>query len=188
MAITLTLRREDRTHDVQWEPATMALLICDVWDKHWCAGATSRVGELAPAIQQVAAAAREQGVLIVHCPSNCMAAYEGTPARLRAKTAEHATPPRPLTTEDRFGTRWCYRDPSHEPPLPIDDSDGGCDCNVPCANVDQPVWCRQASAIAVEDTDVVTEDGQELYNVLTARGIQRVCVCGVHLNMCFCRL
>jgi nicotinamidase-related amidase len=182
--LTLTLRRADRTHDVQWEASTVALLICDVWDKHWCASATARVEQLAPEIQRVAAAAREQGLLIVHCPSNCMAAYEGTAARQRAESAKHVTPPTPLTAEERFGTCWCYQDPAREPPLPIDDSDGGCDCTEPCADVDQPVWTRQASAIEVADTDVVTEDGQELYNVLVERGIRRVCVCGVHLNMC----
>lgn len=182
--IHMTLRREDRTHDVKWPASTMALLVCDVWDAHWCTSASARVAELAPAIQRVITSAREQGVFIVHCPSNCMSAYEGTRPRLLARSVRLSTPAKELTTEKRFGTGWCYRDPQYEPQLPIDDSDGGCDCAEPCTNVDQPVWTRQSQAISIDDTDAVTEDGQELFSLLRERGIQRVCVCGVHLNMC----
>ena len=33
---------------VQWDPKQTALIICDMWDKHWCQDATERVGEMAP--------------------------------------------------------------------------------------------------------------------------------------------
>ena len=34
------------------------------------------------------------------------------------------------------------------------------------------------------DGDALTDDGQETWNLLTARGIDNVILCGVHLNMC----
>ena len=120
----LSLLQEGRTREVEWPPATIALLICDVWERHWCASACRRVDELAPAIESAVSAARQQDMLIVHAPSNCMPAYEGHPARQRALDAPHATPRSPLTTDMRFGTSWAYRS-SGEPALPIDDSDGG---------------------------------------------------------------
>ena len=36
-------------NDIQeWNGKETAIIICDMWDKHWCKGATSRVGEMAP--------------------------------------------------------------------------------------------------------------------------------------------
>ena len=30
---------------LKWEPAKTAIIICDMWNQHWCKGATRRVGE-----------------------------------------------------------------------------------------------------------------------------------------------
>src|SRR5258707_3446718 len=32
---------------VEWDATQTALIICDLWDRHWCDGATQRVGEMA---------------------------------------------------------------------------------------------------------------------------------------------
>ena len=123
-------------------------------------------------------------MLVVHAPSNCMVAYASSEARGRARTAPVVEPPVPLASTTRFGTRWYFPD-ADEPPLPIDDSDGGCDCEHPCDNVDGIVWSRQSDLIPIDHArDAVTEDGGELYNLLASRGVSRVLVCGVHLNMC----
>src|SRR5262245_59918250 len=58
------------------EPTRTAIIICDMWDQHWCRGATRRVGELAPAMNRAVAAARARGALIIHAPSSCMDAYK----------------------------------------------------------------------------------------------------------------
>src|ERR1035438_861090 len=54
------------------EPKKTAIVICDVWDKHWCTGATERVAKLAPAIDRLIEVARRRGVLIIHAPSDTM--------------------------------------------------------------------------------------------------------------------
>ena len=64
---------------VEWDPSKTAIIICDMWDQHWCQGATRRVGELAPAMNRAVAAARAKGVLIIHAPSSCMDAVQGPP-------------------------------------------------------------------------------------------------------------
>src|SRR5438445_12305001 len=66
---------------VTWDPKKTALVICDMWDKHWCKGATERVAEMAPRMNQVVSEARKRGVFIIHCPSDTMKYYEGTPQR-----------------------------------------------------------------------------------------------------------
>src|SRR5262245_16737209 len=42
----------------EWEADKTAVIICDMWDKHWCPGATARVGELAPRMNQFISQAR----------------------------------------------------------------------------------------------------------------------------------
>ncbi|MDP6408818.1 MAG: hypothetical protein QGI46_05535 [Planctomycetota bacterium] len=167
---------------LRWEPTRTALVICDMWDDHWCAGAARRVAEMAGAVNEMAAAARARGVAILHAPSSVVAFYDGTPQRERARAARFAPTPRPLSTDERWGTTWCWPDPAREAAMPIDDSNMGCDCDPRCEIRD--VWTRQIASIEIAPRDFITDDGQETYNVLAERGIDHVAIAGVHLNMC----
>ncbi|MDP4792093.1 MAG: hypothetical protein NWR99_09420 [Verrucomicrobiales bacterium] len=64
-----------------WLPSRSAIIVCDMWDLHHCKNAVVREGEMAPRMNEVLEKARAAGVLIIHAPSSCMPAYEGTPAR-----------------------------------------------------------------------------------------------------------
>ena len=57
-----------------------------------------------------------------------------------------------------------------EPPLPIDDSDGGCDNPNNSLKPNTRVWTREHAAIHIEDTDLISDNGREVYNALHARG------------------
>jgi type 1 glutamine amidotransferase/nicotinamidase-related amidase len=162
--------------DTAWQPKQTALVICDMWDKHTCAGATRRVGEMAPRMNEVVKKAREQGVLIIHCPSDTMKFYDGTPGRKLAQSAPRVETTIPLS-------RWCYLDKSKEASLPIDDSDGGCDTDSPWPKGAPYPWTRQNAAIEIMEGDAVT-DSAEAYYLMRQRGITNVIVMGVHLNMC----
>jgi putative heme-binding domain-containing protein len=157
---------------VSWDPRQTAIVVCDMWDRHWCSGATGRVAEMAPRMNDVLKNARSRGVFIIHCPSDTMGFYEGTPQRTRAQTA-----PRP----ERRPEGWRSLDPSREPPLPIDDSDGGCDDWPQCRQ--HKAWTRQIATLEIAENDAIT-DSDEAYNLMMARGITNVIVMGVHLNMC----
>jgi len=151
-----------------------AIVICDMWDRHWCAGATRRVAEMAPRMNEVIAAARARGVFIIHCPSDTMKFYAETPQRKLALAAPKAEPRVPLKN-------WCNLDSSHEAPLPIDDSDGGCDDWPQCKSFG--AWKQQIPTIEIREGDAVT-DSAEAYYLMRQRGIENVIVMGVHLNMC----
>ena len=174
---------EATTKTVTWEPKKTAFIICDMWDDHWCRGAARRVGELAEPMNRMIADARRRGVFILHAPSTCTGFYKDTPARKRAQQAPPAAPPAPLAKEMRWGTAWCWPDPSREPDLPIDDSDMGCDCASKCAI--REAWSREIATIEIDPSvDAIADDGQETVNLLAERGIQHVVLLGVHLNMC----
>lgn len=166
----------------QWEPKQTAIIVCDMWDRHWCKSAERRVGELAGPMNAMLKKARDRGAFIIHAPSTTTGFYEGTPQRERAQRAPYTPTPRPLVTTPRWGTAWYWIDATREGVLPIDDSDGGCDCREKC-EIAAP-WTRQTAAIEIAGADAITDDGQETWNLLAERGIDRVILCGVHLNMC----
>lgn len=165
---------EQVTNGVAWESSVTAVVICDMWDKHWCKGASERVAEMAPRMNQVIAELRQRGVLIIHCPSETMKFYEGTAGRKLAQSAPAAAVKLPLQG-------WCSLDSVMEPPLPIDDSDGGCDDLPQCAQGSP--WRREIATIEVQPGDAIT-DSAEAYNLMRQRGITNVIVMGVHQNMC----
>ena len=111
---------EAKSSTESWAPQQSALIVCDVWDSHHCLNAVRRVEEMVPRMNQVLRAARARGVLIIHAPSSCMAAYEGHPARLRAQQAPAAAN---LPTD--IG-EWCRKIPAEGKVIyPVDQSDGG---------------------------------------------------------------
>lgn len=165
-----------------WDPQKTAIIVCDMWDDHWCPNASKRVGELAGPMNDVLKHAREQGVFIIHAPSSVTKFYNGTPQRKRAKDAPFAKTPVPLSTDERWGTNWCWPDKKREAELPIDDSDMGCDC----AEKYEPheAWTRQIATLEIAPGDAITDNGQEAWNLLQQRKIDNVILMGVHLNMC----
>ncbi len=162
----------------QWDPCDTAIIICDMWDKHWCKGATERVAELAPVMNRVVSAARDEGVLIIHAPSGTIERYKDHPARQTAARAPKAT----NLPEGIDSWRKWKDDAEEEVGYPIDHSDGGCDCRPACK--ESSPWTGQIDAIEIEDRDAISDSGVEVWNLLEARGIENVILMGVHTNMC----
>ena len=158
----------------KWNAGETAVVVCDMWDVHWCRGATARVAEMAPRMNEVLKILRAKGALVIHCPSGCMEFYKGTPQRRLARAAPVVVPLRPLETSRPL-------DPGHESVLPIDDSDGGCDCAIACPQGSP--WKRQIATLEIAPEDAIT-DSAEAYYLMRARGIKNVIVMGVHANMC----
>ena len=151
------------------DPKTTAVIVCDMWDDHWCKAAAGRCDALAKKAAPVVESLRTAGATIIHCPSDTMDFYKDSKARQRAKDVKKAEPPKGKDLSS--------------PPLPIDDSDGGCDDDPPAKF--GKAWTRQHKAIAVdEEKDFVTDSGAEVYNILQARGLKAVLVLRVHTNMC----
>jgi nicotinamidase-related amidase len=156
--------------DEPFSPSSSALILCDMWDNHWCQGAAGRVALLARKIAPVVELARARGFLIIHAPSDTMQFYKDTPQRLSILSIPPVQPPAPL--------------PLSDPPLPIDDSDGGCDTVNNPLPVNYKNWTRETPAIPLEPGDLVSDNGREVYSALRLHGIRTLFVAGVHANMC----
>jgi nicotinamidase-related amidase len=163
---------ETREEEAHCPAAETALIIVDMWDRHWSDGASRRCATLAEKINETVIRARARGILIVHAPSDTMDFYRETEGRKRfLETAETGPVSEPVPVKDY--------------PLPIDDSDGGSD------SVDQyppntKAWKRQTEKIEIDHSrDLVCGDeGERLHSFLASRGIRSLIYMGVHTNMC----
>jgi nicotinamidase-related amidase len=194
LSLSLRTRGEDGKPKLvpeSWPTNETAIIVCDMWDLHHCHNAVIRETEMAPRMNDVLENARSQGVFIIHAPSNCMKAYEGHPARDRAKSA-----PQAASLPDKIG-EWCKQLPSEQQvKYPLDQTDGGEDDDpadhakwveqlaAKGLNPRAP-WSRQTDVLQiVADKDAISDSGVEIWNLLQERGIQNVILMGVHLNMC----
>jgi nicotinamidase-related amidase len=179
------------TQKETWAPQQTAVIVCDMWDLHHCLNAVRRGREMAPRMNRVLHNLRDRGVLVIHAPSSCMAAYEGTPARKRAQAA-----PAAANLPKDIGS-WCNRIPAEEKGVyPIDQTDGGEDDN-PAEHAawaaelqakgrnPRAPWKSETDMLDIDqDKDIISDSGVEIWNVLEDRGIKNVILLGVHTNMC----
>jgi nicotinamidase-related amidase len=149
-------------------PRETAIIICDMWDDHWCKSAARRCAAMAQRMEPVLKAARARGVTIIHAPSDCMDFYKDAPQRKKMLALPKVEVPKPRELPD--------------PPLPIDDKEGGCDDPVKPAF--SRAWTREHPALTIADEDYISDKGAEVYALLKEKGINTVFICGVHTNMC----
>jgi len=143
-----------------------AIVICDMWDKHWCKGATERVGGLVVKMEPFLRAARKRGIQIIHAPSETMDFYRNAAQRQRMLAIPNVVPPTPIAFAD--------------PPLPIDDKRGGCDTK----DEFYKAWTRENPGLSIEAADVISDNGSEIYSFLRQHDIDTLLFMGVHANMC----
>lgn len=185
--VVVTQRRTPKANDSEvfyvtqkkqaWEPGKTAVIVCDMWDQHWCQGATSRVAEMAPRMNEFVSQARQRGVLIIHAPSGTINHYKDHPARKWTQSV-----PKAKNLPKNIG-RWCsWMDENEKKVYPIDQSDGGCDC-VPKCKQAHP-WRKQIETIEIKEQDAISDSGAEVWSLLEQRGIENVMLLGVHTNMC----
>lgn len=157
-----------------------AVIICDMWDAHHCVSAARRVAELAPRMNAVVADLRAQGSLIIHAPADCVEFYTTSQARRRALAAPHVPAPVPFA--------WNTWDWEREGRLPSSLTDPGpcsCDTPAPCNDGQPPhPWSRQIASIEIAASDAISDDGQEVWNLLQSIQAADVVVMGVHANIC----
>jgi nicotinamidase-related amidase len=174
--IPLQVRVQAFKNSDVWQPAAVretfsasdsAIVICDMWDRHWCGGATKRVEDLARRMDPVLRKAREAGVLVIHAPSETMKFYESYPQRQLVLQAPPVKHPDDLKLPN--------------PPLPIDDSDGGCDTP---GDKEHQAWTRENPILSMGPKDGISDNGDEIYNLLRQRNIHTLFIMGVHANMC----
>src|SRR5262249_32790337 len=121
--LNLRTRVEPFKTTVDWREVTFeeafpvnatAIIVCDMWDNHWCTAAARRVDSLARTMSPVVDESRNCGILIIHAPSDTMKFYSDYPQRRLMIQLARVDPPNDLNLSD--------------PPLPFN---WGCDSTPP---------------------------------------------------------
>jgi nicotinamidase-related amidase/type 1 glutamine amidotransferase len=179
------------TREESWPAEKTAIIVCDMWDLHHCKNAVLRETEFAPRLNQLLKKAREQGVTIIHAPSDCMQFYADHPARKRAiETPKAAILPADIGA-------WCKQIPAEEKGVyPIDQTQGGEDDDpaehaawakeLAAKGLDpRRPWTRQTDMIDIDaERDYISDRGEEVWSILDQKGVDHVILSGVHTNMC----
>ena len=141
-----------------------------------CHTATTRVGEIATPMNHTLAAARKLGVNIIFAPSDVTSFYSSSAARKRTLSLKNVTlpPSTPKFPNDKT------------PAFPLSSAtDGGCDAHAP----EGSPWKRQIATLTIdEQVDfLIAADlpsnaragTQELWNIMSAKGIKHLIYMGV---------
>ncbi len=163
--------------EVNWDLHKTAIIIIDMWDNHHCKSAARRVAEMAPHMNRVLKTARNKGVFIIHAPSDCVEHYKNTPQRKHAEES--------LFIEANVSFKRNFFNPKKEGYLSPELEKEGCSCDTlePCPP-SYKAWNRQIDTIDIHATDAISDDGQEIYNLLEEKKIDNVIIMGVHTNRC----
>jgi len=160
-----------------WLPSETAIIICDMWDSHWCPDATARVAEFAPALNEVITIARNKGILIVHAPSDCIDYYKDYGGRKEAQKYHDAK-----IAEIAKAYNFKGKLPTEEGAVwPVDQSDEGCEND---GIRPHHAWKKQIDALTIKAGDLISDNGAEIGSYFKHRGIKNVILTGVHTNMC----
>ena len=153
------------------EPAKTAVVVIDMWDKHWCETYTARVARLVPRMNRALEAARKLGMCVVFAPSDVVDFYRDFAQR----KAMQALPRRAQPKRVGFD--------APPPPGPTD----CCECgpDQPCKDK-RKVWTRQHPDLKIAQQDWIADcnNGQELLNLCAERGIDTLVYMGVASNLC----
>ncbi|MBV8817876.1 MAG: hypothetical protein JO022_05935, partial [Acidobacteriaceae bacterium] len=142
LAVLLPLRHGIAPEKREIVPEHTALVICDMWDKHWCSGANRRVGLLVKEMEPVIEKARAAGIQIVHAPSDTMDFYKDYPQRQAMLLVPKIELPPARDIPD--------------PPLPIDDKSGGCDTH----EQSYKDWTREHPGLSIAPQDRISDNGR----------------------------
>ena len=158
---------------VTLDPHQTALVICDMWDKHWCKS-EPRVAELAPHVNALADALRARGALIIHCPSDTMNYYKNFPGRRLAEAVPKVPTAVPLQS-------WCGIKKRSRAAA----SDRRLRRRLPRRPALQagPRLVPRDRHDPIHPGDAIT-DSVEAFYLMKQRGITNVLLTGVHENMC----
>jgi len=153
------------------QPNKTAVVVIDMWDKHWCETYTARVANLVPRMNRALEAARKLGMCVVFAPSDVVDFYRDFPQR----KAMLAVPRHPEPKRVGF----------HAPPPPGPTDCCECGPDQPCKDK-RKVWTRQHPDLKIAPQDWIADcnNGQELLNLCAERGIDTLLYMGVASNMC----
>jgi nicotinamidase-related amidase len=173
-SLTLDLQRRNEAGEVvvtrqSFQGSQLAVLVVDAWDSHPDPEMASRTAALVPRLNQALEAARDLGITVIFCPSECLADFEGTPYRANIMNLPYHYP-----ADNGF----------NPPEPPYADSGPGdmvpLDKGLPLS----PSYAHQHPDLVLTPADLVSLDSTEIHSYCAENGITTLLYTGAAANMC----
>ena len=118
--VSLTIQTRDGTGKPVQEPMSIApkktaVVVIDMWDRHWCQTYTARVANMVPRMNRTLESARKLGIQVVFAPSDVVGFYEDFPQR----RAMLGVPSHPLPERRSRGASASWPAPSGRRTAPV---------------------------------------------------------------------
>ncbi|HUT30081.1 MAG TPA: ThuA domain-containing protein [Sedimentisphaerales bacterium] len=156
----------------QIHPAKTAIVVIDMWDRHWCRTYTARVANMVPRMNRTLEAARRLGIQVVFAPSDVVDFYKDFAQRKSMQAIADYAPPAKV---------------AFNPPSEPKGKDC-CECGPaqPCKTNSFGRWSRQHPDLKIAESDLIGDcnNERELLNFCRHRGIDTLIYMGVASNMC----
>jgi nicotinamidase-related amidase len=171
---TVTVQKYDTvtdrfiTEQMALNPEKTAIIVIDMWNFHWCMTASERVSAMAPRMNGTLAVARELGMQVVWNPSDVVTAYSGYPQYENAVAVKHRQAPQ-------------IRQPL---PAKFTAPFGRCLCGAGINCIVNYGWDGMHPDLIIDDNDLISSSTNEIFTLLSDRGITDIIYMGVHTNMC----
>jgi nicotinamidase-related amidase len=149
-------------------PEKTAIIVIDMWNFHWCMTASERVSAMVPRMNAVLKIARELGMQVIWNPSDVVTSYSGYPQYEKAIAVEHHKTP---DVRDMPATKFTA-------------TVGGCMCGPGFRCGGNYGWDGMNPDLVIADSDLISASTDEIYSLLSERGITHIIYMGVHTNMC----
>jgi nicotinamidase-related amidase len=156
------------TERLDIDPAGTAIIVIDMWNYHWCMTASERVSAMVPRMNAVLDIARCLGMQVVWNPSDAVTAYAGWPQYEEAVAVQHRhAPDRRSDLDVTFSVHG-----------------GSCLCGPGLTCGGNYGWDAMHPDLVIGDGDLFSSSTDEIYSLLTDRGVTDIIYMGVHTNVC----
>jgi nicotinamidase-related amidase/type 1 glutamine amidotransferase len=174
-SFSLTVQHRDQagrpvSRKVTIDPGKTAVVVVDMWDRHWCKTYTARVANMVPRMNRTLTAARKLGIQVVHAPSDVIGFYKDHPRRAAMLAIKACPAPKRVPVKLPSGP--CGRD--------------RCECGPKMLCRGRKAWTRQHKDLTISAGDLIADcnNARELLNLTQTRGIDTLLYMGVASNMC----
>ena len=174
-----------------WDAGETAVIVCDMWDSHHCYRAVLRENQMVPRMESLLSSLRQRGATVIHAPSSCVERLRGSPGTKTSCLRCRRSPRRRTSilgvTRSQPKSRRSTRSTNPmvvKTTLPEEHAAWAAKLEAQGLNPKAP-WKKQHAGLTIDgDKDFISDQGDEVWNILQAGDIKNVILVGVHTNMC----
>jgi nicotinamidase-related amidase len=146
----------------------VAIIVIDMWNWHWCMTMSERVSCMVPRMNAILRVARSLGMQVIWNPSEVAQFHSGSTPHAKGMSVER------------------HSFPSMRPSLPVQFTApiGPCLCGPGFACPPYDAWDGMEPNLVIDDRDLFSVNGADIYNLLSERGITTIIFMGAATNMC----